>query len=151
VVELVDTGGWGLSTPISSPSTSSTRSSWRWPGAELVLFVVDCQAGLTTADEADRRDAPPQKHQDRILVANKADGPKADVMLGDFARLGLGTPIGVSALNDRNIDQVIAAMPRRMSILSHAPTEIPAADDGRHRRQAQRRQEHAGECHRRNV
>src|SRR5439155_17796309 len=56
--------------------------------------------------------------------ANKADGPNADVILGDFARLGLGTPIGVSALNDRNIDQVIAATKRNVD-WENAPTEMP--------------------------
>src|SRR5437660_943024 len=59
-----------------------------------------------------------------VLVANKADGPNADVMLGDFARLGLGTPIGVSALRERNIDQVFAAIRRDLD-LSGAPSEMP--------------------------
>jgi GTP-binding protein len=58
------------------------------------------------------------------MVANKADGPNADVMLGDFARLGVGTPIGVSALNDRNLDLVKEAIAKNVD-LSDAPTEIP--------------------------
>src|SRR4029453_10404263 len=59
-----------------------------------------------------------------LRVANKGEGEKADLALGDFPRLGLGTPIGVSALHGRNIDQVIDAIRRNVD-LKNAPTEIP--------------------------
>src|SRR6185437_12820065 len=91
--------------------------------AQLVLFVVDCQDGLTTADET-IASLLRRKGIKTFLVANKADGVKADAALGDFARLGLGTPIGVSALNDRNIDQVIDAIRNNVD-LSNAPHEVP--------------------------
>ncbi len=44
-------------------------------------------------------------------------------MLGDFARLGLGTPVGVSALNERNLDELVAAIKEKID-LSSAPTEL---------------------------
>jgi small GTP-binding protein len=91
--------------------------------AQLVLFVVDAQNGLTSADE-DIASLLRRKGIKTVLIANKADGPKADVILGDFARLGLGTPVGVSAMNDRNLDQVYAAISRNLD-LSDAPAEIP--------------------------
>src|SRR5947199_145109 len=59
-----------------------------------------------------------------VILANKADGPNADVMLGDFARLGLGTPLGVSAMNDRNIDQVYRVIEQNVD-LSRAPQTVP--------------------------
>src|SRR5690606_2427119 len=52
------------------------------------------------------------------------DGAKADIALGDFARLGLGTPVGISALHDRRLDQVVHAIRSNLD-LSDAPTEIP--------------------------
>ena len=55
--------------------------------AQLVLFVVDCEEGLTGADETIAA-LLRRKGIKTFLVANKADGPKADVALGDFARLG---------------------------------------------------------------
>ncbi len=91
--------------------------------ASLVLFIVDCQSGLTSADEQIAA-LLRRRSIKTVLVANKADGPNADTMLGDFARLGLGTPIGVSALNDRNIDLVRDAIDKNVD-LSNAPTEIP--------------------------
>ena len=59
-----------------------------------------------------------------VILANKADGPKADVMLGDFARLGLGTPVAVSATNGRNIDAIVDAIRDNLD-LSKAPTTMP--------------------------
>src|SRR5205085_4939432 len=88
-----------------------------------VLFLVDTQAGLTSADQ-EIASLLRRKGIKTVLVANKADGPTADVNLGDFARLGLGTPVGVSAMNDRNLDQLQAAIAKNVD-LSDAPKEIP--------------------------
>src|SRR5688572_31903716 len=59
-----------------------------------------------------------------LLVANKTDGSTADAALAEFARLGFGTPIGVSALRERNIDRLIDAVGQNVD-LSNAPTSVP--------------------------
>ena len=46
-------------------------------------------------------------------------------MLGDFARLGLGTPIGVSAMNDRNIDQVYRVIEQERRPVGRARRRCP--------------------------
>ena len=66
------------------------------------VFAAKGFAATTLADIAGQLHVTPaallrQKSIKTVLLANKADGVKADVSLGDFARLGLGTPIGVSA------------------------------------------------------
>jgi GTP-binding protein len=124
-LELVDTGGYGfhddqgLSEHIRQ-QIETAMSRAHQGGA--VLFVVDAQAGLTAADETIASLLRRQNIK-TVLIANKADGPKADLALGEFARLGLGTPVGVSALNDRNLDAVIGAV-RHSVDLSQAPTEL---------------------------
>jgi GTP-binding protein len=92
--------------------------------ADLVMFVVDAGDGLTSADEhiASLLRRPDIK---TVLIANKADGPKADVALGDFARLGFGTPVGISALHGRNLDQLPNVIRKHID-LKDAPTEIPS-------------------------
>ena len=45
-----------------------------------------------------------------VLIANKADTERVDVALGEFARLGFGTPVGVSAIQDRNLEQIFDAI-----------------------------------------
>jgi len=84
---------------------------------------VDAQEGLTAADQ-EIASLLRRKGIKTVMLANKADGAKVDPMLGDFARLGLGTPIGVSAMNDRNIDQVADAIAKNVD-LSNAPTDVP--------------------------
>jgi GTP-binding protein len=122
-IEIMDTGGYGFVDPDQLTAHIKHQIELAMTNAQLVLFLVDTQTGLTSADE-EIAGLLRRKNIKTVLVANKADGPKADVILGDFARLGLGTPIGVSAMNDRNLDQVHAAIERNLD-LSGAPTEIP--------------------------
>src|SRR3954453_24235268 len=122
-VELMDTGGYGFVDPNQLTDHIKPQIELAMTSAQLVLFIVDAQNGLTSADQ-NIASLLRRKGIKTVLLANKADGVKADVILGDFARLGLGTPIGVSAMNDRNIDQVYAAISRNLD-LSNAPTQIP--------------------------
>jgi GTP-binding protein len=122
-VELVDTGGYGFVDPDQLTEHIRHQIETAMTRADLVLFIVDCQDGLTAADQ-EIASLLRRKGIRTTLVANKADGEKADVALADFARLGLGTPIGVSALRERNLDLVFDAI-RRTVDLSKAPKEIP--------------------------
>ena len=118
-VELVDTGGYGFHDEQGLTEHIKHQIELAMSRADLVLFVVDVQDGLTSADE---QIAALLRRQNikSVLIANKAD-----VALGDFARLGLGTPIGISALHARNLDQLPGVIRANID-LSNAPTEIPA-------------------------
>jgi GTP-binding protein len=122
-VELVDTGGYGFIDPDQLTEHINHQIEIAMSRANLVLFVVDCEDGLTSADQ-EIAALLRRKGIKTVLVANKADGERADIVLGDFARLGLGTPVGVSALRERNLDHVINAIGRDVD-LSNAPTEMP--------------------------
>src|SRR5579884_4388950 len=114
-VELVDTGGYGFVDPDKLTDHIKHQIELAMSEATLVLFLVDCQSGLTAADE-EIASLLRRRGIKTVLVANKADGPNADTVLGDFARLGLGTLIGVSALNDRNLDQLLDAIATNVDI-----------------------------------
>ncbi len=122
-VEIMDTGGYGFVDPDQLTDHIRQQIELAMSQAQLVLFLVDCQAGLTSADE-EIAAMLRNRSIKTVMLANKADGPNADVMLGDFARLGVGTPLGISALNNRNIDQVCQAIAQNVD-LSHAPHEVP--------------------------
>jgi GTP-binding protein len=122
-VELVDTGGYGFVDPDQLTEHINQQIEIAMARADLVLFVVDCEDGLTSADQ-EIASMLRRKGIKTLLLANKADGERADVALGEFARLGLGTPIGVSALRERNLDQVLAAIEKNVD-LSSAPKEVP--------------------------
>jgi GTP-binding protein len=122
-VELMDTGGYGYVDPDKLTDHINQQIETAMTQAALVLFIVDCSDGRTSADEQ-IASLLRRKGVKTVLVANKADGAKVDVILGDFARLGLGTPIGVSATNVRNLDKVFDAIAENVD-LTNAPTEIP--------------------------
>jgi GTP-binding protein len=122
-IDLVDTGGYGFIDPDALTEHINQQIEIAMTRADLVLFIVDCEAGLTSADQTIAA-LLRNKNIKTVLVANKADGTNADLVLGDFARLGLGTPIGVSALNDRNIDQLAETIKANIDF-ANAPTEIP--------------------------
>jgi GTPase len=122
-VEVVDTGGYGFIDPDALTDHIQQQIDLAMGHAALVLFLVDCHDGLTTADQ-DFALLLRKRGIKTVLVANKADTPHADVALAEFARLGFGTPIGISALNNRNIDQVLDAIRQNVD-LRDAPTKIP--------------------------
>jgi GTP-binding protein len=122
-VELLDTGGYGFTDTTGLTEHIRHQIDLAIARADLVLFIVDCQAGLTSADE-EIAHMLRQRGLKVALVANKADGEKADIALSDFARLGFGTPIGVSALNNRNLEGIYVAI-RKTVDLKNAPSEVP--------------------------
>ncbi|HEX8523699.1 MAG TPA: ribosome biogenesis GTPase Der [Tepidisphaeraceae bacterium] len=122
-IELVDTGGYGFEDPDKLTEHIKQQIERAMSRSDLVLFLVDTQAGLTGGDE---QIASLLRRQNlkTVLIANKTDSEKAEPALGDFARLGFGTPIGISALNDRRLDQLLNAIKKNVD-LSDAPTEVP--------------------------
>lgn len=116
---LTDTGGLleeALGSDASNTITGmvATAALGAVDLADLILFVVDGQVGVTSDDLAlvkrlHRAAAPV------ILVANKVDAARGEDKVWDLLSLGLGEPIVVSALHGRGtgdlLDQIIEKMP----------------------------------------
>ncbi|MCE9631072.1 MAG: ribosome biogenesis GTPase Der [Planctomycetia bacterium] len=114
VMELVDTGGMGFDDPDGLTAHIDKQIESGLASAAVVLFVVDVRSGPLAADvEVARRirkfGCPV------ILVANKADGPKLDPQAHEFAALGFGEPLVVSARQNRNrvylVDAILERLP----------------------------------------
>src|SRR5688572_22948173 len=71
-VELVDTGGYGFVDPDQLTEHIKHQIELAVAQAKLVLFVVDCQDGLTSADEQIAAMLR-RKAIKTVIVANKAD------------------------------------------------------------------------------
>ncbi len=82
--------------------------------AGVVLFVVDVETGLTPLDEQIAA-AVRQSGRPVLLVVNKTDSASRELDAHDFARLGFGDPLTVSALHGRELgellDAVVAVLP----------------------------------------
>ncbi len=122
-VELVDTGGYGFHDEQGLSEHIKHQIEIAMARADLVLFVGDCQDGITAGDTEIVQLLRKQSIR-TVIIANKADGPKADPSTAEFARLGFGIPIAVSALNNRNLDEVIEAIRANVD-LRNAPKEMP--------------------------
>ncbi len=116
-VELVDTGGFGIEELDSLSEHIEKQISYAIEQADVILFIVDAQAGITAIDKqlADRL----RQIEDKpiLLIANKADNRQAEYLSAEFNALGLGEPLPVSALHGRGkselIEKVFQLLPKK--------------------------------------
>jgi GTPase len=111
---VIDTGGVDIADP--SPITRSIADQAREAVAEadLVVFVVDAQAGITPGDE-EVAEILRRAKKPVLLVANKIDDPSREALALEFHRLGLGDPFPLSALHGYGtgdlLDMIVARLP----------------------------------------
>ena len=110
---LVDTGGYrqgatGIEELVSRQAERAAEA------ADVVLFVVDGRTGLveedaTLARRLRRAEVPV------LVVVNKIDSEADESDVASFHALGLGDPMGVSALHGRGsgdlLDRIVAVLP----------------------------------------
>jgi GTPase len=113
---LIDTGGVDVTdpSPIGRGVVQQARAAVE--EADLVLFVVDARAGITPGDE-ELADLLRHAHVPVIVLANKIDDPDRDAEAYEFARLGLGDPVPLSAMHGHGtgdlLDTIVARLPGR--------------------------------------
>ena len=125
---LIDTGGWSSEKTGLIPKISE-QVQIAIDQADLILFIVDANVGVTEDDESVvklvRKNKVPV-----ILVANKVDGIEAEAQIGNLWSLGLGEPFPVSALHGRGsgdlLDLVVNKMPEESRIKDNikGPTKV---------------------------
>ncbi len=93
--------------------------------ADVVVFVVDAQTGMNPLDDDVARILR-QTRRSIVLVANKAESPSAAAAVhGEFARLGFGEPVAVSAIHGEGTGDLLDR------IYDLLPPELPnAAPEG---------------------
>ncbi len=121
---LVDTGGL-VSQAEGIDYLTARQVHQAIDESQLVLFVVSSRDGRMAEDEEIasvlRRSSKPV-----LIVANKIDGLDEDTALADFARLGMGMPMAVSAAHSRGLD---AMMEEVEQILPLAQEDDAEEDD----------------------
>jgi GTP-binding protein len=102
---LVDTGGL-VSNAEGIDYLTAKQVHQAIDEAELVLFVVSARDGRMAEDEEIatllRRSEKPV-----LMVANKIDGLDEDIAMADFASLGMGDLLGISASHKRGLDSMM--------------------------------------------
>ena len=120
---LIDTGGLILGEEQGMVGAIRDQVSVALSEADVLVFVVDVNAGLLPADE-EVADLLRRVSKPIVLIANKADNMQRERLAAEFYELGMGDPIIVSAQHGRGMnelwDGIVAALPE-----PEAPPPIP--------------------------
>ena len=118
---LVDTGGL-VSNAEGIDYLTARQVHQAIDESHLVLFLVSARDGMTAEDQEIaallRRASKPV-----LMVANKIDGLEADTALADFASLGMGELLAVSATHRRGLESMMAAVDARLPQLAEHKQE----------------------------
>ena len=110
---LIDTGGVDIAGKDELTRSIADQARAAVEEADLVLFVVDAQKGVTPGDE-ELAEILRVAHKPVLLIANKIDDPERDSLALEFHELGLGEPLPLSAMHGHNtgdlLDEVIAQL-----------------------------------------
>ena len=122
---LVDTAGLDKAAPNSLEARMSAQSQKAAGQADMVLFVIDAQSGVTPLDR-DFAHSLRRLGRPIALAANKCDGRKWHDNFEEAFALGLGEPIAVSAMTGHGLAELYDA------VAAHMPQhgEEPIAADG---------------------
>ena len=120
--ELIDTGGYGIVDADQLSGHIEQQIMQAIASAQLILFMVDIRDGVVPLDETIARLL--RKHNLNVIgVANKADNARMFPAAGEFARLGFGEFLCISALD--NINKSVL-LDRIFDELAHLEPGIPA-------------------------
>ncbi len=130
---LVDTGGMVPGSRDAMERLILDQAQIATEQADVVMFVVDCQTGVTDIDGRIARELLRTK-KPVVLAVNKSDNERFDLEANSFYNLGIKTIFPVSAANGRGmgelLDEIIALLPDIEPEVS-PPDEIRVAVVGR--------------------
>jgi GTP-binding protein len=117
---LVDTGGFDPDSedPMKAGINEHVRAAIA--EADVVVFVSDASADVTSADRA-AVDLLRRSKKPVLFVANKADSPRRDAEAFDLYRLGVKDVLPVSSLHGRGIGELEAGIVERLPPREEAP------------------------------
>jgi len=124
-ITLVDTGGFEWDKKSEMDTGLREQIEMALGEADLIVFVGDGQKGLTPADEQVihrlRKTSKPV-----LFTVNKIDNPKLHEGLAEYHRLGMDTPLPLSALHGNGVlalkETITAQLP---------PMEEPVGEEKR--------------------
>jgi GTP-binding protein len=118
---LVDTGGL-ISNAEGIDYLTAKQVHQAIDEANLVLFVVSARDGLM-AEDREIAALLRRRSSSVLLIANKIDGLDEDTALADFASLGLGELLAVSAAHRRGLDDMMSV------VIKHLPPAPESSEE----------------------
>jgi GTP-binding protein len=119
---LVDTGGYDPSPNDALFDSMRTQSDTAMAEADVILFLVDRQAGITPADlESANRVRSAGKPV--VVVVNKCDTPTHEDEAHEFWSLGFDELVPISAEHARGIHDLMEIVFARLPVEDFSPVE----------------------------
>jgi len=115
--ELIDTGGMGIVDIPELAGRIESQISVAIEEATALIFLCDVTDGLTAADRDIARKLR-RAGKPVVLGVSKVDNRKREPAAAEFAELGFGEPIPISALHKLNLDALLEAL---LEVLPEAP------------------------------
>src|SRR5450755_431127 len=119
---VVDTGGIETGSVDDLMAQTRAQAELAIREADVVLFVVDAQAGVQAGDDDVAGLLRPQGEK-VLLVANKVESPNSAANIYEFCTLGFDVPMPVSAVHGLQSGDLLDA------IVAKLPAEKIAPDD----------------------
>ncbi len=124
---VIDTGGYVEGSEDKFESAIRAQVLLALEEADIILFMVDCEAGITGLD-TDFANIIRRSDKPVFLIANKADTNERSQYIGEFYSLGLGDEVyPVSSQNGKGtgdlLDDIVKAFPKPSE--SEEPSELP--------------------------
>lgn len=127
---LIDTGGMMPDSEDFFESRIKFQAEIAIEEADSIIFLLDASTGITSIDESIATILK-KTQKDVFVVVNKVDDQNKELDVAEFYNLGLGEPIGVSALNGRNIGNMLDNISKDIGIydkeLAEADTRLKIA------------------------
>ena len=106
---IVDTGGWQLEPPSLLEQKVKHQVEVAIAQADVIIFMVDARDGIIAADE-ELTDMLRTINKPIVLAVNKVDSGHQVNQVADFYRIGMGTPLAISAYHNLGIDELMKAV-----------------------------------------
>jgi len=103
---LMDTGGFEPEVTEGIPAKMKEQSRLAVEEADVILFILDRQSGLTEQDREIYRYLA-QSGKSVYVVVNKVDGDNHESMIGEFYELGAEEVFAVSAEHGRGVGDLL--------------------------------------------
>lgn len=110
---IVDTGGIEVGGTLDLMAQTRAQAELAIREADVVVFVVDAQDGVTGGDEDVAALLRPSR--DKVLiVANKVESPNTAGAIYEFCSLGFGVPLTVSAIHGLQSGDLLDAIVEKL-------------------------------------
>ena len=121
-IRVIDTGGYVPNSEDLFETAIREQIEIAMDECDAILFVVDGRIGLTPIDR-DVTDILRRANKPVFLLVNKSDTPNYEVTKADFYSLGLKHIYDVSALNGRNLGNLLDDLMTHLQFSDEIDTE----------------------------